>query len=83
MTKVADVCARSLVAYNVCRFRLRCGGLLAFVLLAALEARGALTVLVGEPFGSFGTMMPLGHTALYLDRVCADGPAQGADVPPG
>ena len=26
----------------------------------------ALTVLVGEPFGSFGTMMPLGHTAIYL-----------------
>lgn len=31
-------------------------------------------MLVGEPFGNFGTMMPLGHTALYLDRVCADGP---------
>jgi hypothetical protein len=34
----------------------------------------AAIVLVGEPFGSFGTMMPLGHTAIYLDRVCADGP---------
>jgi hypothetical protein len=34
----------------------------------------ALTVLVGEPFGRYGTMMPLGHTAVYLDRVCADGP---------
>jgi hypothetical protein len=29
---------------------------------------------VGEPFGNFGTMMPVGHTAIYLDRVCADGP---------
>jgi hypothetical protein len=29
---------------------------------------------VGEPFGSFGTMMPVGHAAVYLDDVCADGP---------
>ena len=46
------------------------------LLLISIPARAyaALTVLVGEPFGSFGTMMPLGHTAIYLDRVCADGP---------
>ena len=31
-------------------------------------------MLVGEPFGAFGTMMPNGHIAIYLDRVCADGP---------
>ena len=49
--------------------------------------RAALTVLVGEPFGSYGTMMPLGHTAIYLDRVCADGPLHvrmcGAGEQPG
>ncbi|QHN04851.1 DUF4105 domain-containing protein [Granulicella sp. WH15] len=33
-----------------------------------------ITVLLGEPFGSFGAMMPVGHAAIYLDRVCADGP---------
>lgn len=38
------------------------------------HAHASLTVLVGEPFGNFGTMMPLGHTAVYLDHVCADGP---------
>lgn len=38
------------------------------------SAQASLTVLVGEPFGNFGTMMPVGHTAVYLDRVCADGP---------
>ncbi|WP_245536234.1 DUF4105 domain-containing protein [Terriglobus roseus] len=38
------------------------------------SARASLAVLVGEPFGSFGTMMPLGHTAIYLNHVCADGP---------
>ena len=37
-------------------------------------ARAELTVLIGEPFGNFGTMMPLGHTAIYLSRVCASGP---------
>jgi hypothetical protein len=46
-----------------------------------------MTVLVGEPFGNFGTMMPVGHTAVYLDRVCADGPLKlkicGAGEQPG
>ena len=50
------------------------GALLAFALLASLPAKASMTVLVGEPFGNFGTMMPVGHAALYLDRVCADGP---------
>jgi hypothetical protein len=49
---------------------------LAAVLLSwvCASAHAAITVLVGEPFGNFGTMMPVGHTAIYLDRVCADGP---------
>ena len=37
-------------------------------------ARASVTAFVGEPFGRFGTMMPVGHTTIYLDRVCADGP---------
>ena len=44
------------------------------VLIGAGTAHASMTVLVGEPFGNFGTMMPVGHTAVYLDRVCADGP---------
>ena len=51
------------------------------------QANASLTVLVGEPFGKFGTMMPVGHTSLYLDRVCADGPVKlrmcRADEPQG
>ncbi len=52
------------------------GRVLAAVLLSwvCASAHAAITVLVGEPFGNFGTMMPVGHTAIYLDRVCADGP---------
>jgi hypothetical protein len=48
--------------------------LMAIVLLFGRSASASLGVLVGEPFGSFGTMMPLGHTAIYLNHVCPDGP---------
>jgi hypothetical protein len=55
----------------------KCKAFVFLVMLALVQARqasAALMVLVGEPFGAFGTMMPVGHTAVYLDRVCADGP---------
>ena len=55
----------------------------ALCLGAARPARASLTVLVGEPFGNFGTMMPVGHTAVYLDRVCADGPLKLRMCRPG
>ncbi|MBE7211047.1 MAG: DUF4105 domain-containing protein [Gluconacetobacter diazotrophicus] len=42
-----------------------------------------MSVLVGEPFGSWGTVMPLGHTAIYLDHVCADGPLRVRMCRPG
>jgi Domain of unknown function (DUF4105) len=48
--------------------------ILALLLASALRAHASLAVFVGEPFGRFGTMMPLGHTAIYLSRVCTDGP---------
>jgi hypothetical protein len=35
-------------------------------------SQASVTVLLSEPFGSFGTMMPLGHVGVYLDHVCAD-----------
>lgn len=54
--------------------RVAAAAALAVCLVSPVRARAGLTVLVGEPFGKFGTMMPVGHTAIYLDRVCADGP---------
>ncbi len=51
--------------------------------LLAAHANASLTVLVGEPFGSFGTMMPNGHVTIYLDRVCADGPTRLRMCQPG
>ncbi len=46
------------------------------LVITPLFAHASLTVLVGEPYGSFGTMMPVGHTAVYLDHLCADGPTK-------
>jgi hypothetical protein len=48
-----------------------------FVLVASLftpQLHASVTVLLSEPFGSFGAMMPVGHAGIYLDRVCADTP---------
>jgi hypothetical protein len=46
-------------------------------------SHASIAVLVGEPFGSFGTMMPVGHTAIYLDHLCADGPLKLRECRPG
>ncbi|WP_263352810.1 hypothetical protein [Acidicapsa acidisoli] len=47
-----------------------------FVLLLSsmprLYAQAAL--LLEQPYGVFGTLNPTGHTAIYLERVCADTP---------
>jgi hypothetical protein len=48
------------------------------VLLAAMllsvAARADVTLLLEEPFGTFGGMTPTGHAAIYLSRVCAETP---------
>ncbi len=51
--------------------------------LIPASANASLTVFVGEPFGNFGTMMPVGHTAIYLDHLCADGPLKLRHCEPG
>jgi hypothetical protein len=50
--------------------------LLAIAALGTNPARASLTVLVGEPYGTFGTLLPVGHVSIYLNRVCADSPIQ-------
>jgi hypothetical protein len=47
------------------------------------QSSASLTILVGEPFGRFGSMLPVGHIAVYLDRVCADGPLRLRMCQPG
>jgi hypothetical protein len=46
-----------------------------FCLLAsAAIAHASATLLMEEPYGTFGAMNPTGHAAVYLDHVCADSP---------
>lgn len=52
-------------------------------LISVPQARASVAVLVGEPFGNFGTMMPVGHTAIYLDHLCANGPLKLRACRPG
>lgn len=41
-------------------------------LFAAPLAHARMALIVGEPFGSFGTMMPQGHTSIYFADLCAE-----------
>jgi hypothetical protein len=43
-------------------------------LLSAVIARADITLLLEEPYGTFGGMNPTGHAAVYFSRVCADTP---------
>ncbi len=46
-----------------------------FVLLAAaVFAHGDAAFFLEEPYGTFGSMNPTGHAAVYLSNVCADSP---------
>ncbi|WP_157477233.1 DUF4105 domain-containing protein [Granulicella tundricola] len=60
-----------------------CAYVVATVFAVCNQAHASLTVLVGEPFGPFGTMMPVGHAAIYLDHVCAAGPLKLRMCQPG
>jgi hypothetical protein len=59
--------------------RRTCQILLAFTLMAVLgcaSARADASLLLEEPFGEFGAMNPTGHSAIYLNHVCAETPTQ-------
>jgi hypothetical protein len=54
-----------------------------FLLAAATAAQARMALIVGEPFGSFGTMMPQGHASIYLDNVCVETAVQLRPCRPG
>jgi hypothetical protein len=64
-----------------CRFNVP--ALFCACLFAAVRAHASIGLVVGEPFGSFGTMMPVGHAGVYLDHICADGPTRVRLCQPG
>lgn len=49
-------------------------GLVGIFLLSAPSALPSVTLLLEEPYGTFGGMNPTGHAAVYLSHVCADSP---------
>ncbi len=40
--------------------------------LVGVAAHANVTLLLEEPHGSFGRMVPVGHAAIYLSRICAE-----------
>ena len=61
----------------------RLGITLLFTALTAAPAYAHMGLVVAEPFGSFGTMMPAGHAAVYLDHLCVETPTQLRACRPG
>jgi hypothetical protein len=53
------------------------------VFISAGVARASVTLLLEEPFGTFGGMNPTGHAAIYLSRVCAASPISLRRCEPG
>jgi hypothetical protein len=67
---------------------IRCSRLLSIVLfgllvLATPSAFGSVALLVEEPYGFFGSINPTGHSAIYLNRVCAETPTVLRRCDPG
>lgn len=62
---------------------LRVFGLGLLLTIATATASAGIGLVVGEPFGAFGTMMPAGHAGIYLDHLCADTPTRLRTCRPG
>lgn len=52
-------------------------------LTAIVQAHGNIALLLEEPYGTFGSLNPTGHAAVYLTRVCADSPTRLRHCQPG
>jgi hypothetical protein len=65
----------------------RCGLYLVLLFVACLAgtgtAYGDVSLLIEEPYGFFGSINPTGHSAIYLNRVCAETPTLLRRCQPG
>jgi hypothetical protein len=52
-------------------------------LVGAIRANSEIALLVEEPYGFFGSIVPTGHTAIYLNHICADSPTTLRRCRPG
>jgi len=59
------------------------GVLLLLFLVQAICAHASVALLMEEPYGHFGAMNPTGHSAVYLNHVCAASPTELRLCQPG
>ena len=57
--------------------------LLALLLAQAGYAHASVALLMEEPYGDFGAMNPTGHSAIYLNHICAASPTELRPCQPG
>jgi hypothetical protein len=57
--------------------------LAAFFFAAAAASRASVALLLEQPYGGLGVVNPTGHSALYLDHVCAATPVELRPCRPG
>jgi len=57
--------------------------LLLLAIAGASKAYGDASLLIEEPYGFFGSINPTGHSAIYLNRVCAESPTMLRRCQPG
>jgi len=57
--------------------------LIATSMVGTMRAYGEVALLVEEPYGFFGSIVPTGHTAIYLNHICAESPTTLRHCRPG
>jgi hypothetical protein len=55
----------------------------AAALLVSIPTRAEVAILLEEPYGQFGHLNPTGHSAIYLNHVCAASPTELRPCHPG
>ncbi len=69
MPRPVHLCVRALLGWALC--------------LSSIAAHARIGLIVQQPFGTFGKMMPQGHASIYLDNLCAASPTQLRPCQPG
>ena len=57
--------------------------LLLMWMVQAVCAHASVALLMEEPYGDFGAMNPTGHSAIYLNHICAASPTELRPCQPG
>lgn len=60
-----------------------CFAVAVFLGMTGMSARATVSLLLEQPYGGLGVVNPTGHSALYLDHVCAATPVQLRPCKPG